>query len=157
MTRRLVFRIFLSSAAAAAVLLWGVPSIANADDPQPGRVTAMAAVIWACPLENWRRGDDTGCDPIDTGTAIEIHRRGVRPEYPHGPFALIEYTVGGKTKIQYVIDNTVTPLGEDDPTVEEILERVDRGQDDPLEERVRRGQEMLERMRKARGESQAGR
>jgi hypothetical protein len=97
--------------------------VAGADEPKPGRVTAMAAVIWACPLENWRLGQDDGCDPIETGTAIKIHRRGVRPEYPHGPFALIEYTVNEKTKIQYVIDNTVTPIGEDDPTVEDILER----------------------------------
>ena len=56
-------------------------------------------------------------------TAIKIHRRGVKSEYPHGPFALVEYTKAGKTKIQYVIDNTVTPLKEDDPTVEDLIER----------------------------------
>lgn len=145
------------SSAAAVMLGLGLLSIASADDAKAGRVTAMAAVIWACPLDNWRLGQDDGCDPIDTGTAIKIHRRGVRPEYPHGPFALIEYTVGEKTKIQYVIDNTVTPLGEDDPTVEEILERAAGGQGETLEERVRKGQEMLKRMRNARGESEAGR
>ena len=95
----------------------------KAKKPEPGRVTAMAAVIWACPLENWRLRDDDGCDPIETGTAIKIHQRGVRPEYPHGPFALIEYTADGVTKLQYVIDNTITPLGENDPTVEDLLER----------------------------------
>ena len=108
-------RLFSTTGAILCLLVFVPP--AGADDAKPGRVTAMAAVIWACPLENWRRGDDEGCDPIETGTPINIHRRGVRPEYPHGPFALIEYTSGGKSKIQYVIDNTVTPLGEDDPTV----------------------------------------
>jgi len=100
-----------------------IPPVARADDARPGRVTAMAAVIWACPLENWRLGQDDGCDPIETGTMIKIHRTGVRPEYPHGPFTLIEYAAGGKTKTQYVIDNTVTPLGKDDPSVEDLLER----------------------------------
>jgi len=94
-----------------------------ADTVKAGRVTAMAAVIWACPLENWRLGQDDGCDPLETGTTIKIHRRGVRPEYSHGPFALIEYTIGSTTKIQYVIDNTVTPLDENEPSVEEILQR----------------------------------
>ena len=95
----------------------------QADNIQAGRVTALAETIWACPLENWRLGQDDGCDPIATGTAIKIHRRGVRPNYPHGPFALIEYTHEGTAKIQYVIDSTVTPLGEDDPTIEDLLER----------------------------------
>ena len=41
------------------------------------------------------------CDPIETGTAIRIHWRGVAPEVPHGPFALVEYIHEGQTKIQY--------------------------------------------------------
>ncbi len=92
--------------------------------PTQGRISAMAPVVWACPLENWRRGDDDGCDPIDTGTRIEIHKRNIRPEYPHGPFALIGYTHEGAQKMQYVIDLNVSPVGEDEPTVEELHERV---------------------------------
>jgi hypothetical protein len=105
-------------------------SIAGETDtakPKPGRVTAVAPTIWACPLASWQLGDDDGCDPIETGTAIKIHKQGVRPELPHGPFALIEYTHGGVTKIQYVIDSTVTPLGEDDPTVEDAVDRTIKG------------------------------
>ena len=44
----------------------------------------------------------------------------MRPEYRHGPFALIEYTHEGKTKIQYVKSSTVTALGEDPPTIESV-------------------------------------
>jgi hypothetical protein len=102
-----------------------IPITASAEtgDPVPGRVTAIAPVIWACPLEAWRLRQDDACDPIETGTSIKILQRGVKPDYPHGPFAQIEYSIKGATKIQYVIDNTVTPLGEDDPSIEEIIER----------------------------------
>ena len=106
--------------------------------PIQGRISAMAPIVWACPLENWRRGDDDGCDPIATGTRIEIRKRNIHPEYPHGPFALIGYTHEGVQKMQYVIDLNVTPLGEDEPTVEELRDRVlksvreaGRGQDAP--------------------------
>ena len=92
--------------------------------PTQGRISAMAPVVWACPLENWRRGDDDGCDPITTGTRIEIHNRNIRPEYPHGSFALIGYTHEGVKKMQYVQDLNVTPLGQDEPTVEELHKRV---------------------------------
>lgn len=100
-----------------------VTLVAQAESVKTGRVTAIAAVIWACPLENWRLGQDDGCDAIETGTRIKIHRRSVRPEYPHGPFALIEYNVSARTKIQYVIDSTVSPLDEDDPSLEDLLGR----------------------------------
>jgi len=108
---------------ATLLLALALTPACRADDAKPGRVTAMAEVIWACSLENWRLSQDDGCDPIETGTAIKIHERGVKSEYPHGPFALIEYDRDGTTKLQYVIDNTVTPLGEAEPTVEELLKR----------------------------------
>ena len=98
------------------------PAASQAGEPVPGRISAMAAVVWACPLNGWEIGSDDGCDPIDTGTPIKIHKRNVRPEYRHGPFALIEYTHEGETKIQYVKDSTVTPLGEDPPTIKSMWE-----------------------------------
>ena len=101
----------------------GEPGPVGAQGPREGRISAMAAVVWACPLENWDLGSDDGCDPIETGTAIKIHRRGVRPKYRHGPFALIEYDHEGTTKTQYVIDMNVTPLDEDDPTIDDLLRR----------------------------------
>jgi hypothetical protein len=113
----------LSSISATVLFALAFTPVARADDAKPGRVTAIAPVIWACPLESWRLGQDDACDPIETGTVIRIHRRGVRPEYPHGPFALIEYNHAGITKTQYVIDSTVTPADQDDPTLETLIER----------------------------------
>ena len=100
------------------LLLLFASACCQSDESVPGRISAMAPVVWACPLNGWNIGSDDGCDPIDTGTAIKIHKRNVRPEYRHGPFALIEYTHEGKTKIQYVKNNTVTPLDEDPPLVD---------------------------------------
>ncbi len=97
------------------------PKQAGTRGAAPGRITALAPTIWACPLENWRLGRDDGCDPVPTGTRVTILQRGARPEYPHGPFALVEYEHRGATKAQWVINNTVTPLGEDEPTVEDIV------------------------------------
>jgi hypothetical protein len=85
----------------------------------------MSDYVWACPLLNWGNGDDSGCDPIATGTAVWIHKCGISPQTRHGPFCRIEYEVGGVRKIQHIKDvGTVTPLDEDDPTVWEILERM---------------------------------
>lgn len=92
--------------------------------PREVRITAVAPVIWACPLENWRLRDDDGCDPIDMGTRVKIYRRNVRAEYPHGPFALIEYTHERKQKLQYLKDMNVTPLEEDDPAIEDLIEQL---------------------------------
>ena len=47
-----------------------------------------------------------------------------RPEYRHGPFALIEYMHEGKTKMRYVKNNTVTPLGEDTPTIKSLWDDI---------------------------------
>ena len=79
-----------------------------------GRITALAPTIWACPLDHWKQGRSDACDSLATGTVVRIYDRKVRPEYPHGPFALIEYEIAGATKAQWVIDNTVTPFGNDE-------------------------------------------
>lgn len=106
---------------AAAIAACGTAQAA--EDGVPGRVTAIAPVIWACPLDDWAAGRDDRCDPIDTGSAVVIFDRNVKPEGRHGPFALIEYTVGGRTKRQYVKDINVTPNGEDTPPMESLLRR----------------------------------
>ena len=78
--------------------------------PRDGWISSMAPIVWACPLGSWRIAHDDGCDPIETGTVVTIHRRTIAPGIPHGPFALIEYTHDDLQKLQYVKDINVTLL-----------------------------------------------
>lgn len=101
----------------------GVATPSVADEPQPGRITAMVGTVSVCPLLSWATGDSSGCEPIATGTAVLIHECGISPETRYGPFCRIEYEVNGVRKIQHIPDvGTVTPLDADDPTFWEILE-----------------------------------
>ena len=110
---------------ATAGVAFGLATSSIAASPTPGRITSISDYVWACPLLNWGTGDDSGCDPIATGTAVWIHKCGISPQTRHGPFCRIEYEAGGVRKIQHIKDvGTVTPLDEDDPTVWEILARM---------------------------------
>lgn len=107
----------------------GVATPSVADEPQPGRITAIVGTVSACPLLTWATGYDSSCDRITTGTAVLIHECGISPETRYGPFCRIEYEVNGVRKIQHIKDiGTVTPLDEDDPTVWEIFEKWTQGE-----------------------------
>jgi hypothetical protein len=97
----------------AVGLFLAVSGSACGPEAREGRISVFAVVVRACPLAKWRLGGEDGCDALKAGTRVEIHRRNIHPEYPDGPFALVEYRHEGTQKLQYVKDIYVVPLEED--------------------------------------------